>query len=209
MTLSATLRGGKQLNFFGIFDGHNGFHMSQFLAKHLVPFVVHFLEHLYYQSQADFTKPAIDGPSELAVHKAIQDGFLALDKAVVEAPLERVFSSPSKAAAVQALREAMAGSCALLAVHDNDTGDVRIALTGDSRAVLGRRKRNFFGSVTYDVHVLTADHNGNNPAEVTRLNAEHPGEVLFEKSRFVGWGPSRFVLSALYSFDNFILVSFS
>jgi pyruvate dehydrogenase phosphatase len=84
-------------------------------------------------------------------------------------------------------------------MHDPGARRLHVALAGDSRAVLGRRRRSAWGTVSYDVHVLTQDHNGHNPAEVERLTPLHPGEALFANGRFVGWGPSRSDFFSLHS----------
>ncbi|KAF9060181.1 hypothetical protein BDP27DRAFT_1430388 [Rhodocollybia butyracea] len=63
---------------------------------------------------------------------------------------------------------------------------LRIALTGDSRAVLGvKYKVRFKDGDTCSQQ--TADQNGYKPKEVARLEAEHPGENVVEKERIMGW----------------------
>jgi hypothetical protein len=56
-----------------------------------------------------------------------RSGFLALEKAVIDASFAHIFSSSSKVAAVNALCEAASGSCALLAVHDHSARRLRVA----------------------------------------------------------------------------------
>jgi pyruvate dehydrogenase phosphatase len=87
----------------------------------------------------------------------------------------------------------------LVAFYDSNVRSLHVSVVGDSRAILGRRRKTDDGTTIYDVHVLSADQNGKNPAEVARLEAAHPGETLFnERGRFLGWGITR-------SFGNGVL----
>ncbi|KAH7909594.1 protein serine threonine phosphatase 2C [Hygrophoropsis aurantiaca] len=182
-------------SFFAVFDGHNGWETSRWLSQNLIPAVIGALADTYSQYLRDHD---IDGaepfpcPSPEVIDKTLKDTFLRLDDDIVNAPLERVFSSPSREAAIRLLTPAYAGSCAILGFYDSQTRLLRIALTGDSRAVLGRRTVDDSGKVTYAVQVLSHDQNGDNESEVSRLYAEHPGEAdLTKGNRVMGWGLSR------------------
>ncbi|EGN96447.1 hypothetical protein SERLA73DRAFT_112739 [Serpula lacrymans var. lacrymans S7.3] len=188
------------MGLFALFDGHAGWETSAWLSKNLVPAVVGSLADLYSkyaESDAKTKKSSksqqdeIISPPPNAVDDTIKDTFKRLDDDIVHAPLERVFASPSKDAAVNLLAPANAGSCALLAFYDPQTRLLRIALTGDLRAVLGRRKTDDDGNITYDVHVLSADQNAYNKDEEQRMQAQHPGEEIMKNGRVLGWGPSR------------------
>ena len=79
----------------------------------------------------------------------------------------------ASASAIQALTPAFSGSCALMAAFDPLTSKLRVACTGDSRAVLGRwdpQERK------YVCHPLSVDQTGFNELEVARITAEHPNE---------------------------------
>lgn len=104
------------------------------------------------------------------------------------------------------LEEAYAGSCAILGIYNNLERTLHVAVTGDSRAILGRRRvqeQEAAGDsstalagdtrkVTYEIHKLSADQNANNPKEAERLAALHPDEPeLLKNGRTLGWGPSR------------------
>ncbi|KAF8871735.1 phosphatase 2C-like domain-containing protein [Gymnopilus junonius] len=71
-----------------------------------------------------------------------------------------------------------------------------VALTGDLRAVHGRRvpapTSNSSQKYTYEATALTADQNASNASEAALLTAAHPDEPdLLKNSRVVGWGCSR------------------
>ena len=141
-------------------------------------------------------------PPPHAIDESIKETFNRLDDDIVHKSVEKVFSSPSKAAAIELLATAHAGSCALLAFYDSKDKLLRVAVTGDSRAVLGRRRVNDSGDPDfYEVHVLSMDQTGNNPKEVARLNALHPGETIVEKGRVLGWGISRAFGDAAYKWS--------
>ena len=99
--------------------------------------------------------------------------------------------NPDLAAHTSLLATASAGSCALLAFYESDIRLLRVAVTGDSRAVLGRRMQDKQGNDSYKVHVLSADQNASNPAERARMNVLHPGETIMAHGRVLGWGMSR------------------
>ncbi|KAF9559521.1 protein serine/threonine phosphatase 2C [Agrocybe pediades] len=96
---------------------------------------------------------------------------------------------------LQAFREvalANEGSCALMAVYNSDERSLRLALTGDSRAVFGRRVQSDDGKFVYVAEQLTMDQNATNAEEAARLHAEHPDEPdILKNNRVLGWGPAR------------------
>lgn len=132
-------------------------------------------------------------PPEKSINDTIKATFLRLDDDIVHWAVDRVFSTTSKKVATNLLAPAYAGSCALLAFYDSNTRLLRIAVTGDSRAVLGRRAVDENGKPEYEVHVLSVDQDGNNALEIERLNnsPEHPGEEVIKNGRVLGMGPSR------------------
>ena len=100
---------------------------------------------------------------------------------------ERALASSSKITGAQVLAPAIAGSCAILSFYDTRTQLLRVACTGDCRAVLGRRD----GS-KWTVTQLSSDQTGANPAEIKRVQAEHPNEPAVTKNgRLLGYEPSR------------------
>ncbi|KAF8189638.1 phosphatase 2C-like domain-containing protein [Pholiota molesta] len=92
---------------------------------------------------------------------------------------------------VRALSAAWSGSCALLGLFNVDDRSLRVALTGDSRAVLGGASPPP-PALHLRARPLTADQTALNPAEAARLTALHPDEPeLLKNGRVVGWGPAR------------------
>jgi pyruvate dehydrogenase phosphatase len=132
-------------------------------------------------------------PQGQPIDDCIKGAFKGLDDEIVHRAVDRVFSTTSQNAAINLLAPAYSGSCALLAYYDSDTRLLRIAVTGDSRAILGRRTVDGEGKVKYEVHVLSVDQDGNNKLEIERLNnsPEHPGEDVIKDGRVLGMGPSR------------------
>jgi pyruvate dehydrogenase phosphatase len=84
---------------------------------------------------------------------------------------------------------ATAGSCALLSIYDTARSTLRVACTGDSRAVLGRYDP---AAGKYTDKPMSKDQNGFNDLERKRLYSKHPGEKgIFDGARFMGYGMTR------------------
>jgi pyruvate dehydrogenase phosphatase len=190
-------------SFFALFDGHSGWETSAWLRENMIPAVVGALADLYnnyhvpddetFNSTGQESNRDSHEPPGQTVNDTIKNTFLRLDDDIVHWAVDRVFSTTSKKLATNLLAPAYAGSCALLAFYDSQTRLLRIAVTGDSRAVLGRRALDENGKLKYEVHVLSVDQDGNNPLEIERLNnsPEHPGEEVIKNGRVLGMGPSR------------------
>ena len=193
-------------SFFGLYDGHNGGATSKWLASNMIPAVSGALADLYsrvagsLRARADACKVPVSDSCD--VEKVLKTTFLQLDEDICHAPLPSVFASKSKDTAVNLLGPACAGSCALLSFYDSHSRLLRVALTGDSRAVLGRQRVNAEGDLKYDVYILSTDHNGLNQAEVDRLHAEHPGESVVQNGRVLGMGISRAFGDAPYKWTR-------
>ncbi|KAF9460903.1 phosphatase 2C-like domain-containing protein [Collybia nuda] len=205
----------------GIFDGHNGPSTSSILSLSLPTAVLQALDHLFSSSTSlsehdPSLSPSEQGqdheslehsehselgspptptrPSDASIDRAIKSAFLAVDKSLITDSLHAALSHPTPRSAhtTRTLAPALSGSCALLSIFEPATRQLRVALTGDSRAVLGRRIVDpSTGKERYEVHVLSEDQNGYNPKEVERMSAAHPGETVSEKGRVMGWGMSR------------------
>jgi pyruvate dehydrogenase phosphatase len=185
--------GNSSWSFFAIFDGHSGCSTASWLSEHLLPSVARALK---YEALLKAQNTAIPSTSQLdAQDKVITDTFVALDDEIVNDALELAFSQSSVSKAQSILTRAISGSCALVAFYDSASSTIKVANVGDSRAVLGRlTKRGKDGEEVYEVIPLSYDHNGLNPAEVSRLTALHSGEDLFSTDgtgRFIGWGCAR------------------
>jgi pyruvate dehydrogenase phosphatase len=190
----------KSWVYWGVFDGHAGFATSRLLNATLVSHVAHDLSGLYGEQ------------ATAGIVSTIKKSFLDLDNRIVRSALiqlrsdislsssgsPRGLDSPS---ASEILAPAYAGSCALLAMFDPEQFQLRVACTGDSRAVLGR------GTMDgkYAAIPLSIDQTGFNPAEVKRIADEHPGEgnVVDPKSgRVLGMAISRAFGDARYKWEE-------
>ncbi|KAF5348391.1 hypothetical protein D9758_010912 [Tetrapyrgos nigripes] len=182
-------------SYFGLFDGHNGSATSDFLGENLIQFLqktlARFPHQCDYSVNLDMYAEASDIESD-PVNDMIKQVFKEVDDAITD--VSEVLSSSSRMNAVRTLRYAYSGSCALVSVFEPDTRLLRVAVTGDSRAVLGRKiknKKTADGRDMYEVHVLSQDQNAYNEDEEARMNAEHPGEKIMDNGRVMGWGISR------------------
>ncbi|KIJ31833.1 hypothetical protein M422DRAFT_185373, partial [Sphaerobolus stellatus SS14] len=180
-------------SFFTVLDGHNGWETSAFLRETMIKSVKDELSKVDPQAQADSQAPVSDPYVD-----ALTRAFKKLDDDIVNGSLERVFSSKSRTAAINLLAPAWAGSCALLAFYDAKSSSLRIALTGDCRAILARKLPNG----KYAVEVLTKDQNAWDPAEKARVEAEHPGEEVVKNGRTMGFAPSRVFGDARYKWSR-------
>jgi len=157
--------------FWGVFDGHSGWTTSAKLRQALISFVARELNSTYASAQS---VPQAPIPTQSSIDAAIKRGFLALDHSIVHDSVSEVFKSPSKSKAATLLAPALSGSCALLSFYDSASKTLRVACTGDSRAVLGRRSAK--NSTKWIAMPLSVDQTGDNEDEVARLRQEHPGE---------------------------------
>ncbi len=90
--------------------------------------------------------------------------------------------------AIAELAPGYAGSCALLSIYDRASKLLRVACTGDSRAVLGRRN----AAGVWEAIPLSVDQTGFNEAEAARIRAEHPDEPdVIKNGRLLGLAVTR------------------
>ena len=183
--------------FWGVFDGHSGWTTSAKLRQVLISYVVREL-HTTYQSA--LVNPGLTMPTPEAIDAAMKRGFLRLDHEIVNTSVEKTLSKSTKLASTELLAPALSGSCALLSFYDSRTKLFRVACTGDSRAVLGRK------GVTgkWTATALSEDQTGGTPSEMERLRAEHPGEeYVVHKGRILGGlEPSRAFGDASYKWNR-------
>ncbi|KAJ7615119.1 phosphatase 2C-like domain-containing protein [Mycena rosella] len=173
-------------SFWSIYDGHVGPQTASVLESLLLGNLAQALSALYRDGKL---------PETESIHSTFKRVFLALDDEMVVKPAQLIFElpegAPIKTLAAVALQAARAGSCALVSFYEANVRRLHVAVVGDSRAVLGRRRETADGKTVYDVHVLSVDQTGRNPAEAARLAAAHPDEALVTGSRVLGWGISR------------------
>lgn len=164
--------------FFGVFDGHGGWTTSSKLRDQLISYIIHELGTIF--------KPADDNlrfvPNSATIDQAIKNGFLKLDHEIVNKNIEKLLNDNNKAKAAELLMPALSGSCALLSFYDTNSKMLKVAVTGDSRALLGSFKDN-----KWTVRQLSIDQTGANPTEVARIISEHPDEPnVIKNGRVLG-----------------------
>ncbi|CCE66254.1 hypothetical protein TPHA_0P00960 [Tetrapisispora phaffii CBS 4417] len=156
----------SNLYFFGIFDGHSGPFTSAKLTKDLVRYVATQLNELFSVTENTDTEQY-----SAQFDDAIEKGFLQLDSDIVYESLKRLLDKPTKENMISSL-PAISGSCALLSVYDSKNSIMKVAVTGDSRALICEQ----LPSGEYTVKALSTDQTGDNLAEVERIKNEHPDE---------------------------------
>lgn len=154
----------EDLYFFGVFDGHSGTFTSTRLAKDLVQYVAHQLGQVYSKGVNILS-------SSDKIDSAIEQGFINLDNDIVQGSLQALFKHPSKENMLAAL-PAISGSCALLSIYNSTDSTLKVAVTGDSRALIC----GLDSDGDWVVKALSTDQTGDNPREVERVRSEHPGE---------------------------------
>ena len=183
--------------FWGVFDGHSGWTTSAKLRQQLISYVTWELNTVYKSAVTD---PSINIPSPLSVNEAIKRGFLKLDNDIVHTSVQLAMSKKGKAASTELLAPALSGACALLSFYDSSSKLFRVACTGDSRAVLGRKGV----SGKWTATPLSEDQTGGTPSEIERLRKEHPGEKeVTLNGRILGsLEPSRAFGDAVYKWSK-------
>ncbi|KAJ4158501.1 uncharacterized protein LMH87_009024 [Akanthomyces muscarius] len=179
--------------FWGVFDGHSGWTTSALLRESLISYVARELNDTYKSTKGGL-------PTADAIDLAIKTGFTQLDDEIVHKSVEKVFKGKSQAMAAELLQPAMSGSCALLSFYDTESQLLRVAVTGDSRAVLGRRS----DSGKWTATALSEDQTGGNPNEEARMRREHPGEDNVVRNGRVlgGLEPTRAFGDAVYKWSR-------
>ena len=155
--------------FFGVFDGHGGWTTSSKLRDELINYVISELGTIYKPVQGEENLRYV--PNSATIDQAIKNGFLKLDHEIVNKNIEKLLTDGNKAKAAELLMPALSGSCALLSFYDTNSKMLKVAVTGDSRAILGSFKNNH-----WTARQLSIDQTGSNPTEVARIISEHPDE---------------------------------
>ncbi|TAQ85082.1 hypothetical protein B7494_g6601 [Chlorociboria aeruginascens] len=181
--------------FWGVFDGHAGWTTSAKLRQVLINYVARELNTTYKAADASAIAPSSD-----AVEAAIKTGFTKLDHEIVHESVEKVLKANSKLVAAELLAPALSGSCALLSFYDTKSKLLRVACTGDSRAILGRRGE----SGKWIATALSVDQTGGNPDEEARMRKLHPGEdhVIRNGRVLGGLEPTRAFGDATYKWTR-------
>ena len=183
--------------FWGVFDGHSGWTTSAKLRQVLISYVARELNTTY---KSALTDPALTTPTPQSIEAAIKQGFMRLDHDIVNTSVQKAMSKNTKLASTELLAPALSGACALLSFYDTSSKLLRVACTGDSRAVLGRKS----SSGKWTATPLSEDQTGGTPSEMARLRAEHPGEkeVVLNGRILGGLEPSRAFGDASYKWTR-------
>lgn len=156
--------------FWGVFDGHSGWTTSAKLRQVMISFAARELNTTYKAALSNAKSPF---PPPAAIDAALKSAFVKLDNEICLDSVNKLNKNPSKRLAAEILAPALSGSCALLSFYDSQSKTLRVACTGDSRAVLGRRNQQ---TGKWFATPLSEDQTGSNPNEEARMRAEHPGE---------------------------------
>ncbi|ETI22025.1 hypothetical protein G647_06095 [Cladophialophora carrionii CBS 160.54] len=184
--------------FWGVFDGHSGWTTSAKLRQVLISFAARELNRTYKAALSDAKSPF---PSPAAIDAALKSAFVKLDNEICLDSVSKLSKNPSKRLAAEILAPALSGSCALLSFYDSQSKTLRVACTGDSRAVLGRRNPS---TGKWFATPLSEDQTGSNPNEEARMRAEHPGEdFVIRAGRVLGnLEPTRAFGDAFYKWSR-------
>ena len=156
---------------WAIFDGHAGPRTSELLRSHLPGAVGEALG-----AANCLERPYT--PNDTHITETIKKTFTTLDDQMISQAKELIESDVvDRANAIAAAAIVHSGSCALLALYDPKRRILRVANTGDSRAVLGRWDKD---ANKYIAHAMSIDQTGFNQDEVTRLARDHPGEKVVD-----------------------------
>lgn len=184
--------------FWGVFDGHSGWTTSAKLRQVLISFAARELNSTYKAAMSDAKSPF---PPPSAIDQALKSAFIKLDNEICLDSVSKLSKNPSKRLAAEILAPALSGSCALLSFYDSRSKTLRVACTGDSRAVLGRRNTQ---TGKWFATPLSEDQTGSNPNEEARMRGEHPGEEhVIRAGRVLGnLEPTRAFGDAFYKWSR-------
>lgn len=146
------------LHFYGIYDGHGGDSTSQFLQQELVKRCINEIN----------ANSSSDTNSNVA--SALKNAFVNLDDEILDSVTE-LLETPNNST-LQKAQPALSGSCAIMSVYNDETRDLTVAVTGDSRAVYAEQSEDGI----WRMQVLTEDQTATNANEKSRVVKEHPNE---------------------------------
>jgi len=207
---------------FGVYDGHSGTECGKVVAKQLHNYIASALEKIKLPKIPDNldSDNTLDNKRRIKIEErvnkmtnAIKKAFINLDKDIINGNVNftsdeineeedddigKIYTSPlnNEEIVKKQMMTALSGACALVAVIDNETDDLYVACTGDSRAVLGRKvKKNDCNEnkctdkdYIYEAIPLSIDQTLRNKDEMERMKKEHPNEseTMFIRNRVLG-----------------------
>jgi len=210
---------------FGVYDGHSGTECGKIVAKQLHNYIASALQKVKLPKipENPDNDNTLDNKRKMKIEErvnkmseALKKAFVNLDNDIVngnvnftedeideedEKDIGKIYTSPldSEETVKKQMMTALSGACALVAVVDNETDDLYVACTGDSRAVLGRKVKNNNSNenndnecsgkdYVYEAIPLSIDQTLRNEDEVKRMMKEHPNEseTMFIRNRVLG-----------------------
>ncbi|PPQ91951.1 hypothetical protein CVT25_000994 [Psilocybe cyanescens] len=181
---------------FTIAEGFNeqGAVLAERLSKLLPEAVCSWFADLYSAAANAEPPSSRRNPGELpnpvvapsSIDETIKKAFYDVDDQIITLdPTLRDADATLKAAATM-------GCSVLMGIYNAEDRRLRVALTGEGRAVLGRRVDGPDGRYMYQVKPLTADQVVTSPEEAARLTAAHPNEPnLLNDGRLLGLKQTR------------------
>ncbi|KAJ7490954.1 phosphatase 2C-domain-containing protein [Mycena latifolia] len=133
------------------------------------------------------------------IHDSLRARIMAMDDGLMISRLKLAFSSPSKHEGVEWLGPLDCSSYLIAAFYEADIHLLHVASVGNMRALLGRPRA--ADPLVYDVHVLSADHTPDNPAEKSRIERLHPGEDVIQDGKLFGRPYTRAMFDAPLKMD--------
>lgn len=170
---------------------HSGTSSTSYL-KHYTTNLIPTLKQKLSSALPFVSLPATIDPQNIS--NSLIAAYLALDEQIVTSPLRLIGKVPNKPGEPNVrpivdpmIAPAVSGACAISLLVDEQREEVYVANAGDCRAVAGYWVDGENGSPSgWRCEVLTQDMMGDNPAEVARLQSEHPGEEPIRRGRVLG-----------------------
>ncbi|KAG6868639.1 hypothetical protein C0993_012683 [Termitomyces sp. T159_Od127] len=131
----------------------------------------HSSEHSDVGSMMAYVEEVEEDGFENAVRQTLKQTFLDVDDSMVRRTVESLGSPEplSKPSVIASVGAAIPGSSALVAFYDHEPRKLRVANTGSTRAVLGRRSGDKgTGHQMYTTHVLSEDHSSKTAPGLSR-----------------------------------------
>ncbi|KAJ7290207.1 phosphatase 2C-domain-containing protein [Mycena rebaudengoi] len=125
-------------------------------------------------------------PSSHSIHDVFKAVIRSMDENGIHNCIRHAFSAPSKQESISHILEGTGSCCLISALYEADAGLLHVANLGPMRGILGRPRQSTKGLITYDVHILSADHTPDNPVERSRIEKEHPGEEVIKDGLLLG-----------------------
>ena len=174
-----TKANGDVVKMVGVFDGHGGWQVSEFVSKNVQEVLTRHLT----EAGVLVSTTATPAPVKTTINKADDSDEERVEEELMVGRALRTSFAELEARYKDGVRQSYAygfgqvarvGCCALVCLRIGDR--LSLANAGDCRAVLGSATDD--GGTDFRAVRITRDHNAREPLEVIRLMTEHPGESL-------------------------------